>query len=270
MGALYYINGTDGSIIWKLEAGGDSDFVCRDFKFSFQHDAEIHYENERMMLISIFDNSWNLYNKTAERSSAKFIKLDYTTMTASLYRPSAYYQGQDVLCASQGNIQLLDSGNAFIGWGDWPRWSEHDAKGEMVWSGQIGPWQGHNMVYRGYTAPWKSIPTHTRPSLWTFSRQSDGLVAMYVSWNGCTEINSWNFYGANGMNDVFTLIGNTKKTGFETMYTSETHYVYIFAEAIDAHGASLRNSSLQLTFVPSSSLAASCNDFNCNLPSLPF
>lgn len=122
------------------------------------------------------------------------------------------------------------------------------------------------MVYRAYSGAWKSIPSHSKPSLWTYARTSDSLIALYVSWNGCTEIEAWNFYGANDMNAFFEQIGTTKKDGFETVYTSESHYRYTFAEAVAADGTSLRNSSMQMTFVPSSSLAVNCNDLNCNQP----
>jgi len=120
------------------------------------------------------------------------------------------------------------------------------------------------MSYRAYSGPWVSIPSNTKPSLWTFSRVSDGLVAFYASWNGCTEIQSWNFYGANDMNDAFKLIGNTRKNGFETKYTSDTHYMYSFAEAVSFSGVSLRNSTVQQTFIPGATLAEKCSDSDCD------
>jgi hypothetical protein len=264
MGTIYYINSTDGSVIWRLEAGGKSDFVCEGFQFAFQHDAEIQEENDHMMLLTLFDNSSNLQNKTAVRSEGKFIKLDYTTKRATLYRPSNYYPGFDLLSDSQGNTQVLKNGNTLQAWGSWPYMTEHAEDGHVVWEGQLGPVQGFVMIYRIYSGEWHAVPAHTRPALWTYSQTSDSKVAFYVSWNGCTETKTWRFYGANDMNDEFSYIGSVERLSrFETVYSSEMHFVYTFAEAVDFDGKSLRNSSMQLTFVPGPQLAAQCTDMNC-------
>jgi len=264
MGTLYYINSTDGSVIWRLEAGGHSDFVCEGFQFSFQHDAEIQFENSTTMLLTLFDNSSNMQNKTAIRSEGKFIKLDLVAMTASEYRPPNYFPDFDMISDSQGNTQVLGNGNTLQSWGSWPMVTEHDPSGHVVWKAELGPVQGFVMIYRVYSGEWHAVPAHTKPALWTYSRTSDAMIAFYVSWNGCTETKSWNFYGANDMNDEFSYIGSVERMSrFETTYTSEMHFVYTFAEAIGFDGSSLRNSSMQLTFVPSPSLAATCTDMHC-------
>lgn len=269
MGALYMINATDGSTIWTLEAGGKSDFECLDFDFAFQHDAEIQYEDERYMNISIYDNASNNANKTALYSAGKFISLDFKTMKASQYRPETRHPEDLILSASQGNTQLLSNGNVFHSFGDWPRFTEHTLDGNCIWEGRIGPAQGTNMVYRAYSSPWKATPKHSKPALWTYSKTSDSAVVFYVSWNGATEVAKWNFYGANDVNDYFGLIGTTDKRGFETVFTSQTHFTYSFVEAISVTGESLRNSSMVMTFLPSPQLAASCNDMNCHQIAAP-
>ena len=264
-GRLYNIDGRTGEILWTLEAGGLSDFVCQDFDFAFQHDARIHHENDTHMLISMYDNASNNANKTAKHSAGKFIALDLVGRTASLYRPLMTHP-DDMLSASQGNTQLLKNGNVFQGYGSWPRFTEHTPEGKCVWSAQLGPAQGVNMVYRAYSFPWKSIPSHSKPALWTYSRTSRGMMVFYVSWNGCTEVDHWNFYTGNDVNELFTFIGSTRKAGFETMYTSDLHYEYAFVEAIGSDGTSLRNSSLQRTFVPGVQMAdEGCNEYACEL-----
>lgn len=268
LGALYMINATDGSTIWTLEAGGKSDFECVDFDFAFQHDAEIQYEDERYMNISMYDNSSNNANRTAPHSTGKFMSLDFDSMKATLYRPSTSHP-EGMLSASQGNTQMLKNGNVFHSFGDWPRFTEHAPDGSMVWEARVGPDQGKNMVYRAYSSPWKAVPSHSKPSLWTYSKTSDSSVAFYVSWNGATEVKTWNFYGANDINDYFGLIGSTERKGFETMYSSETHFTYSFVEAVSFGGESLRNSSMVMTFLPSPALAASCNDMNCHKVAQP-
>lgn len=265
MSTIYNINASDGSIIWRLQAGGESDFACNGFNFSFQHDAEIRSENETTMIISIYDNASNGYNSTASASSGKVIALRYDSMTATLVGPMTCYPGFTLQSSSQGNTQLLESGNWFHGWGSWPMMSEHTGDGEAIWSAQLGPDQGRVMSYRAFSSNWSAVPSNTKPALWTFSKDSDGMVALYVSWNGCTEVESWTFYGRNAATDAWMRVGSTTKTGFETTYTSETHYTYTMAEAVGSDGLGLRNSTSETTFVPSSELSTACSDLSCPL-----
>lgn len=265
MSTIYNINGTDGSIIWRFQAGGDSDFICEDFKFGFQHDAQIRAEDETSMTISFYDNASNNYNHTHDVSTGKIAMLDYTSMTAKLVAPETEYpRHQKVLrSASQGNMQVLDNGNIVHGYGSWPFLSEHTPDGTAVLTANFGHLEGRVMSYRVKAGQWHAVPAKTRPSMWTFAQDADAPLAMYVSWNGCTEIEYWNFYGAHDSDDELTLIGSSRKKSFETIYQSETHFTWAMAEAIDFDGVSLRNSSLVQTFVPSAQLATSCSDLFC-------
>lgn len=263
LGTIFYIDGSDGSIIWRLESGGRSDFDCTNFGFSFQHDAEIRHENATHMVFSFYDNASNMVNRTDTKSAGRIITLDYEARTATETGPSLYWPKFEVLSASQGNMQVLSNGNMFTCYGDWPLFAEFAADGTPVWAGSIGVTNGKVMVYRAYSSLWHAIPADTRPSLWTFSRDSDSLIALYVSWNGATEVASWTYYGANDMNEAFVKFGQARKLGFETVYTAGTHYKYTFVEAIGYDGSSLRNSTYQETFVPSAEMAADCTKMSC-------
>lgn len=265
MSTIYNINGTDGSIVWRLQAGGDTDFLCEDFKFAFQHDAQIRAENETHMTMSLYDNASNNYNHTHDVSTGKIITLDYSTLTAKLSAPITEYprHQKKIRSASQGNMQVLNNGNIVHGYGSWPFLSEHTPDGKAVLTANFGHVEGKVMSYRVKAGDWHSVPSKTRPSLWTFAQDADAPLAMYVSWNGCTEIEFWNFYGADDEEDELTRIGSARKIDFETIYQSETHFTWIMAEAIGFDGVSLRNSSLIQTFIPSAQLATSCTDLFC-------
>lgn len=260
--SIFYIDHKDGNIIWKLEAGGDSDFTCLDFNFSFQHDARIRDENSTHMLISIFDNASNQFNSTAPFSSGKLISIDYATRIATLSGPITKGPNE-IRSNSQGNTQILENGNIFHGWGSWPVFSEHAPDGSIIWSANIGPGEGIVMNYRASVGDWYSIPSDTSPSVYSFSKDSDALCVFYVSWNGCTEVASWRFYGSHDKVQRFQKLGTTKKVGFETKYTSDTHYAYVIAEAVLANGTGIRNSSAVRTFMPGAELSSSCLDSHC-------
>lgn len=215
------------------------------------------------MTISLYDNSSNNMNNTATSSTGKIITLDFNAHTAYLSAPLYLYPTQNLLSASQGNTQVLMNGNVFQGYGSWPFMSEHTPDGNAVWLANFAPLQGITMSYRATSSEWHAIPSKTNPTLWTYSRSADSAMILRVSWNGCTEVGSWNFYGGNDPREVFSKIGNTPKGGFETPFTSDTHFAYTIAEAVDLGGKALRNSSIIQTYVPSALLAASCTDTEC-------
>ncbi|KAI9725649.1 MAG: hypothetical protein M1828_002934 [Chrysothrix sp. TS-e1954] len=265
MSSLYNINATDGSIIWQLQAGGKTNFTCTDFNFGFQHDAQIQQENKTHMTISLFDNASNNVNNTADFSTGKVFTIDYAKKTASISMPITNYPSNPpLLCASQGNTKFLPGGNIFHGWGSWPFMSEHTPDSLAVWAANFAPYQGVTMSYRAFAGNWSAIPNNTAPAVMSFSKYTDASCAFYVSWDGCTEVGSWNFYTAHEKTDPFKKIGTTDKTGFETMYISDTHYDYVIVEAVGKDGTALRNSSIATTFIPGSVLAPSCNDVGCD------
>lgn len=119
--AIYKISGKDGSRIWQL-GGKQSSFRQQGFNFSYQHDSRFLSENSSTTVLSMFDNAYNGYNGSSTTSLGKIIAIDNTTMTATLLQeygaPNAFLDGAPgLLSASQGNMQLLPNGNAFLGWG---------------------------------------------------------------------------------------------------------------------------------------------------------
>lgn len=262
MSTIYYIDGRNGSVIWGLQAGGRSDFACEGFSFSFQHDAQIRAEDESSMVISFFDNASNGFNSTSERSTAKVVRLDYASRTARLATEMSYPH-EDLRAPSQGNVQYLSNGNVFVGYGGWPRLSEHAADGQTVWAAHFGIEEGIVMSYRSSSAEWHAVPRHTRPSAVAYSARPGAATVMHMSWNGCTETSTWRLYGAARATDTMELVGSVARKGFETTYTSETHLGYVVAEAVDAAGVALRNSSAVRTFVPSTELETVCADEAC-------
>ena len=118
------------------------------------------------------------------------------------------------------------------------------------------------MVYRSNKYNWTAQPL-TQPALYTYSKTRDRM-AFWVSWNGATEVRSWNFYVGNTAKGPWTNIGNRPKTGFETEchYSNVTDWAY--AEALDESGRVLAESVIQRTFVPSPTLVNYCDDRGCD------
>lgn len=256
---VYYINGTDRSVIWTLSHLGQSDFALQDFKFSFQHDARIQDESDTSMTISIFDNASNGYNSTNSQSSGKIIRLDLQAKTATLVSETKFPGG--TLSTSQGNTQVLPNGGTFHGWGSAPYISEHDASGNPVLVAQYANSDAQN--YRAFTFNWTSTPANTVPAVYSYALNSDSGNRIYVSWNGATTVKTWSFYGAANAGAEYKLIGNMTRTGFETEFEAPSFFPWVYVEAVHSDGSVLRRSNFQPTFVPSAQVAAYCDVTGC-------
>lgn len=259
---IYYINGTDRTISWKLSYQGNSDFTCSNFNFSFQHDVRLQSENETTTVISIFDNASNGYASTDTQSSGKIISIDHTSNTATLLSTTTFPGTGGILATSQGNTQILSNGGSFHSWGNNPYFSEHSANGTAVLLAQFAS-DGTAEDYRAFSSPWESTPADTIPEVYAYAQDTDTSTRVYVSWNGATTVATWRFYGAQEVGQAFELLGDTGKRGFETLWVAGEFYQWVVVEAVGPDGTALRNSSFMPTFVPGERLAAACNEQGC-------
>ncbi|KAF2146009.1 uncharacterized protein K452DRAFT_294621 [Aplosporella prunicola CBS 121167] len=258
--SIYQLNSTDGSIIWKLSAGGLTDFDCTNFAFSYQHDVRYVSENTTHTVISLFDNASNNYNQTSDESSGMVISINHDEKTATLVSQFKAPVDGGLLSSSQGNMQTLPNGGAFNGWGSNNAITEYAADGTPVLHATFGNYPVMN--YRAFSFNWTAAPT-TTPALYAYAKNATAPTALYVSWNGATEVRTWRFFGGDSAAAVEKQIGETDKGGFETGFQTDGFSAYVYAEALDADGKSLGKSSVLQTFVPNALYADSCDDVSC-------
>ena len=185
---IYHINGTTGSIIWRLSYQGDSDFNCTNFNFSFQHDIRYQSSNMTTTLISTFDNAINGPVETRSQSSGKRILLNHDSNTATQLFETLFPSAGGLLATSQGNTQILFNGGTFHSWGDNPYITEHATNGTAVLVAQFAASTAQN--YRAFSSPWDSTPATTIPAIYAYARSLDANSSstanntrIYVSWN---------------------------------------------------------------------------------------
>jgi len=218
--AVYKIDRKTGEVVWRL-GGKKSDFdVEPDARFDFQHDARHHPDGT----ITIFDNG---RMSTVEQSDGIMVKVDEDAMTASLVR--RYTHPDKPRSAFQGNVQMLPGGNVFVGWGSAPLVSEFDYDGELLFSATF-PIEAE--TYRAFRYPWTGQPTDD-PAIAAEAGPEDG-VTLYASWNGATEVATWQVFSGSGPDEMKPLASAPKK-GFETVITVNTTEPYV---ALQAKGAS--------------------------------
>ncbi|KAF2086330.1 hypothetical protein K490DRAFT_74565 [Saccharata proteae CBS 121410] len=261
--AVYKLSGKDGSVMWELN-GANPTFQNINLHFSSQHHARWRKENGTHTVLTLFDNASNNFNITNPCSRGMQIAIDHVTNTATMTREWLAPEENCLLAGSQGNMQTLDDGHVFIGWGDKPYFSEHLATGEAVSYGKIAQPESGVMNYRASKFQWKGTPVDN-PALFTYSRTGTNVagMALYVSWNGATEVRKWDFYGSHSAEGPWERLATATKTGFETMLRIPDVKMFTYAEAVDAGGRVLRRSAVTKTFVPSAALMAACDDYGC-------
>lgn len=249
------INGTDGSIIWRLDGKHSSFTLGKNVTFCFQHHARFHPqlkgedEGDNIEYISLYDNSAHGTEDgrgkevaTAPTSSGKIIKLDTEAWTAELVQ--GFYPPDNLRSKSQGSTQLLPNGNVIVNWGSEGALTEYDAKGNTLFhtyldSGYLGLGVEN---YRGFRYNWTGLPNED-PAI--VSLQNHEGTVVYVSWNGDTETRTWRFYAVAGKNSRKHFLGEVSRKSFETSFKVPGKQVrHVLAEAVDARGRVLRTTSV--------------------------
>jgi hypothetical protein len=221
------INGTDGSVIWRL-GGRHSNFsLGTDVAFGFQHHARyLPGGNETHNVISLFDNS--VYGSESAGggekevrlfpfSRGKYIALDHVAKTATLVK--AFHPPDDsILAKSQGSLQTLPNGNALINWGSEGQVTEYSPDGEIIFHMFLGSGflQDKLQNYRAFRYNWTGFSPETPAVL--AEVDDEGVVRMYVSWNGDTETKTWRFIWmeTDAAGTSRKIEKEVSRTGFET------------------------------------------------------
>jgi hypothetical protein len=226
--AVYKIDRNTGEIIWRL-GGKKSDFkMGPGTRFSFQHDAR----RQRDGTITIFDNGTTVFHanvpKAVEESRGIVLELDEEQMSASLLREYTHPDKQYADAA--GNMQLLPNHNVFIGWGRALVFSEFSKDGKLLFDARL---PSPNRSYRYFRFPWSGHPTD-RPAA-VAERTSEEEVRVYASWNGATEVSSWEVLAGPRPGQMEPL-GSVPRNGFETALSVQTSHPYVAVRAKDRSG----------------------------------
>jgi hypothetical protein len=228
--AVYEIDKQTGSVIWSL-GGRHSSFKMRaGVHFEWQHDAHLVGNT-----LTLFDDA--ALPQEERQSSAKVLRLNTTTMTASLV--ARYVESPPVLASAAGSAQTLPNGNIFVGWGTRPEFSEYTPAGRQIFTGSLPPdvWS-----YRAYRFPWHAQPL-TRPSV-AVSPQAGGPIKVFASWNGATQVASWRVLGG-ARPGALKALARAARSGFETTIAVAGQPRYVAVEALDARGKVLGTSAVR-------------------------
>lgn len=232
------IDGKTGAVLWTL-GGRLNDFndiaESGATEFSWQHDARWWGNNT----ITLLNNAAREFDSPGPYSYGMAIQLDIQARQATLQ--TVYSDSQKVLATSQGNLQVLKTGNVFVGWGHSAAFTEFTPEGEILCDVHFGASAyssfGRIVSYRTFKGSWSGAPL-TRPK----AKLIDDEV--YVSWNGATEVWEWQLEVSDQPHSekpTFTTLRKTRKINFETKINAPeiNQHMEFRVVALDAHGVVL-------------------------------
>jgi Arylsulfotransferase (ASST) len=220
---VYKIDRTTGEVIWRL-GGKKSDFeMDPGTRFAYQHDVRRQPDGT----ITILDNGTTVFHygipRAVEEARGIELELDEEKMTAALVREYTHPDKQYADAA--GNMQTLPSGNVFIGWGRALVFSEFSKNGELLFDASL---PSPIKSYRSFRFAWNGHPSD-RPVA-VIERASKEEVRIYVSWNGATEVATWEVLAGPSPGQLESL-GSVPRDGFETAMLVQTSEPYVAMRA---------------------------------------
>jgi hypothetical protein len=237
--AVYNVSTQTGKILWTLGGDHSSYRLARDAVFSWQHDAQLHPGG----LVSLFDDE--AYGQTASVPSRGLVlRLDNRARTATIVHqylhspPTFARQGQ-------GNIQMLGTGDAFIGWGadagsatePYIAMSEFDPQGRLLFDAQF---KRPVESYRAFRQAWTGTPS--APPDVVAQANGAGHATVYASWNGATQVASWQVHAGADPAHLFSAGAAAPRSGFETAISVASAGPFFEVQALDANGRVLGTS----------------------------
>ncbi len=221
--AGYQLEGGSGKILWRLGGLKSSFKMGPGTETAWQHDGRILPDGN----VTFFDDGSN--PPIHQQSRGVQIALDFKTHEAQLSR--VYTHPNQLLAASQGNMQTLPGGNALVGYGSVPQISEYASGGSLLFDAHL-PYD--MSFYRAFRFPWSGRPSSPPAVLANLNNTGEETI-VHMSWNGASEIAAWRVRAGERPNSLTgqTVIGDS---GFESSTILPKKYAYAEVQALDSAG----------------------------------
>lgn len=198
----YDLDPLTGQIEWQL-GGKHSSFTMEPgTRTAWQHDPRELADGS----FSIFDNGATPAIHSQSRGIV--VSLDAQSKTATL--TAQFEHPPPLLADSQGNMQALENGDWFVGWGQDPDFSEFNAAGALLFDAHFPP---HTQSYRDFRFAWNGTPSE--PPTFAVDAAPDRAATVYASWNGATLVTSWRVLSGTSATRL-APVAQAPRSGFET------------------------------------------------------
>ncbi|CAK7239633.1 MAG: hypothetical protein STHCBS139747_001064 [Sporothrix thermara] len=186
------------------------------------------------------------------------LEIEFDPAAKTLWLLNEWPHPQRIISASRGSVQRTHAGNALVGWGQNPLVVEYTPTGDLAMSFQRGQVLTidhgiENIVtYRVAKGPWEGRPpwgpniscvTTTAADAST-PKTTTTKKAIYVSWNGATEVDRYVLLSSASQSDLdgaSKVVAQSPRNGFETEFAVVGYSIgrYARVAALDVNGAIL-------------------------------
>lgn len=227
---------------------------------SSSHGAR-HGDGQLTQLLTMFDNAAEDHARDRDASRGLLLEMKYPdpSVPGAPYGKQArdlqsaadftvklihdYVHPQHVLSSSQGSMQVMPAQEKnrdpkiLLGYGFNAVYTEFDPNGTVLCDMRFAThysWErGDVQSYRAYRMPWVGYPSEPPNAVVDASSH-----ALWVSWNGATEVATWLLqHSSTGRQGDWSTLTTTAKTDFETKikYNPKTTLHYVRIQARDAY-----------------------------------
>jgi len=226
--ALYELDTTTGQILANIGGKHSTVKLTAGAATAYQHDATVLPNGT----ISVFDNGG--VPKVHAQSRGLVLAINTQAKTDSVVAEYDHHS-PPLAAGSQGDIQTLENGDVFIGWGAEPYVSEFSAGGQLLFDAHM---HGTYQSYRSFRFPWTGTPSEP-PAL--AAAKSGSGVTVYASWNGDTRTASWQVLAGPSAGQL-TPVASATRSGFETAIATPVAEAYVAVQALGPGGEVLGTS----------------------------
>ncbi len=225
--ALYELNTITGQVIARIGGKHSTVKLTAGAATAYQHDANVLPNGT----ISVFDNGG--VPKVHAQSRGLVLAINAHARTDSVV--AEYDHPAPLTAGSQGNVQALDNGDVFIGWGAEPYFSEFSAGGQLLYDAHM---HGTYQSYRSYRFPWTGAPSEP-PAI--AAAKVGSQLTVYASWNGDTRTASWQVLAGPSAGQL-APVASAARAGFETAIATPVAEGFVAVQALGAAGEVLGTS----------------------------
>jgi arylsulfotransferase ASST len=225
---VYELDQNTGAILWQIAGKASSFARRRHTTFHFQHDARL--EGNGLDILSVFADEAG----PPVYGNSRGLRLRIAGGTVKLMRQ--YLRPTLTIAVSEGSTQVMRHGEAVVGFGSAPFFSEFakngegEKRGRLLFDAELPRGDGS---YRVLRFPWDATPT-TSPAL-AAERTSPSEVALYASWNGATAVASWEVLAGESA-ETLAPVDTAGWAGFETAIDVTSTDGVFEVRALDKNG----------------------------------
>ena len=223
--ALYELNTTTGQILTRVGGKSSSVKIVAGASTAYQHDATMLPNGT----ISVFDNG--AVPKVHAQSRGLILSVNPQSKTDTVLAEYKH-TSPPLSSGSQGNVQVLEDGNVFVGWGAEPYFSEYSSSGQLLYDAHL---HGSYESYRTYRFPWTGTPSEP-PAIADSAPSASAPVTVYASWNGSTQTASWRVLAGPSPQQL-TAVASAPSSGIATAIATPGPEPYVAVQALNSAGA---------------------------------